>query len=108
MDKFDINSASLQDLKKLEKNIVRAIADFDYRQKRMVMSALEEKAKEFGFVLSDLFSHVAVTSTNPREKSTARYGNPSDPKMTWSGRGRKPRWFNEAIAAGTSPESMAV
>lgn len=37
--------------------IARAIETFDTRQKQTVLSALEAKAMEFGYALSDLFSN---------------------------------------------------
>jgi len=115
MAKYDLNDLSLAELKKLGKDIAKAIDTFDARQKQTVMSALEVKAKEFGMTLSDLFSDAVgavgirfkgVPKT--RAKPAPKYANPADPSATWTGRGRKPRWFSEALAAGKSPESMAV
>ena len=62
---------------KLQKNIALAIADYDHRKKRTVMSALEDKAKEFGFVLFELSFHVRGSSPKPRVRAGARYANPS-------------------------------
>ena len=45
MTEADLDELSLAELKKLSKDITRAIADFDKRQKRTALSALEEKAK---------------------------------------------------------------
>jgi DNA-binding protein H-NS len=107
MTKGNLDDFSLPELQKLQRAIARAIAGFDKRQKQTVLSALEEKAREFGFALADLFSSV-VGKPAKRAKAAPRYANPADASVTWSGRGRKPRWFSEAIAAGMSPESMAV
>ena len=113
MVKYDLNDLTLAELKKLGKDIARAIADFDHRQKQTVLSALEEKAKEFGFALADLFSG-AVGNLGKRARSLTRakpapkYANPADPSVTWSGRGRQPRWFKDAVAAGKSPGSMGI
>lgn len=38
----------------------------------------------------------------------AKYRDPTNEENTWSGRGSKPRWFREALAAGTPPEALEV
>ena len=43
-----------------------------------------------------------------RSPSVAKYANPANKADTWSGRGRKPRWFSEALAKGKKPEDLAV
>ena len=107
MAKTNLNDLSLSELKKLQKDLARAIETFDRRQKQTVLSVLEERAKEFGFALSDLFSSV-IGKSEKRAKAAPKYANLADPSVTWSGLGRRPRWFNDAIAAGKSPESMAI
>ncbi len=42
-----------------------------------------------------------------RKAPVAKYKD-SATGSTWSGRGRKPGWFSNALAAGQAPESMAV
>ncbi len=43
-----------------------------------------------------------------RGKVAPKYRNPDNPTETWSGRGRKPRWFEEALARGLSAEAMLI
>ena len=38
----------------------------------------------------------------------AKYRNPDNPALTWSGRGKRPAWVNEALAAGKTLEDLAV
>lgn len=40
--------------------------------------------------------------------SAPKYQDPNDPTHTWTGRGRKPGWFQAALDAGTSPEDMMI
>ncbi|MFT5625225.1 MAG: DNA-binding protein H-NS, partial [Lentimonas sp.] len=28
--------------------------------------------------------------------------------QTWTGKGRQPTWFKEAVAAGTAPDTMEI
>ena len=102
---FDLNSMSLKELKDLQAQVGKAIANFEDRKKKQALAELEEKAREMGFSLAELTGTVAPRKRAP---ASAKYANPANPAETWSGRGRKPRWFAEALNAGKSPESMAV
>lgn len=102
---LDLNSMSLKELKELQGQVARAIASFEDRKKKAALAELEEKAKELGFSLAEL---TGATVTRKRAPATAKYANPANPADTWSGRGRKPRWFAEAMAAGKSASDLAV
>jgi len=52
-------------------------------------------------VLSDYISH-KLAEKNVKNK----YRNPKDHTKNWSGRGRRPKWFSEAVEAGASEESL--
>lgn len=101
----DLKSLSLKELKDLQSQVAREIAGFHDRQKRQAITTLEEKARELGFTLAELTGIAPV-----RKKSVGgpKFANPANPSDTWSGRGRKPRWYSEAIAAGKSGDDLKV
>ena len=102
MQSIDLEKMSLDELKKLEKDVSRAIKTFEKRRLDEARAAAEAVAKEMGFSLGDLAVE-AKTS-----KSPPKYRDPKNPELTWSGRGRKPFWFVEAIDAGHSPEELEI
>ena len=102
---IDLHALSLKDLKDLQSQVVKAIANFEDRRKREVLMELYEIARSKGFSLSELTN---VAPMRKRSPSTAKYANPANKADTWSGRGRKPRWFSEALAKGHKPEDMAI
>jgi DNA-binding protein H-NS len=102
---INLNAMSLKELKDLQTQIGRAIASFEDRRKRAALAELEEKAREMGFSLAELSG---LSTTKTRSVSAAKYANPANAADTWTGRGRKPRWFAEALAAGKKPEDMAI
>ena len=93
--------------------------------RRKIMSDL----KEIGLSVADLFPGVhrnsnAGTTTNTQKRGRGRprikpvndgpvvqrgveYRNPNDPSQRWSGWGKRPGWFHEALASGKTPEDMA-
>lgn len=103
---LDLNAMSLRDLKDLQTRVARAIATFEDRKKKEALAELEEKAREMGFSLAEL-TGVAAPGRK-RASSAARYANPADPSDTWTGRGRKPRWFIDALAQGKTRDDLAV
>lgn len=102
---FDLDNLSLKDLKDLNAQVTKAIATFVDRKKKQALAELEEKAREHGFSLSELTGSAPVRKRTP---ATVKYANPANAADTWSGRGRKPRWFEEAIAGGKKPEDLLI
>ncbi len=102
---IELNSLSLKELKELQSQVAKAISSFEGRRKREALAELEEKAKALGFSLSEL---TGTSATRKRSPSVPKYANPANKADTWSGRGRKPRWFAEALAKGKKPDSMAI
>lgn len=103
---MDLNALSLKELKDLQSQVAKAIASYEDRKKKEALAELEEKAREMGFTLAELTGVAPVA--RKRAPATAKYANPADRSDTWSGRGRKPRWFSAALAAGKRPEDMAI
>lgn len=102
---LNLNAMSLKELKDLQAQVGKAIVSFEERRKRAALAELEDKARELGFTFAELSR---LTSSKPRSVTSAKYANPANPSDTWTGRGRKPRWFSEALAAGRKPEDMAI
>lgn len=103
---LELHSLSLSELKELQSKVARAIATFVERKKKEALAELDEIARARGFSLAELTG--AAPAPRKRAPSAVKYANPADPSQTWSGRGRKPGWFIAAIAAGKSPEDMAL
>ncbi|MFN3970068.1 MAG: H-NS family nucleoid-associated regulatory protein [Gemmobacter sp.] len=102
---INLNTMNLKELKELQAQVTRAIASFEDRRKKAAIAELEEKARELGFSFAELSR---LGGGKVKSASSAKYANPADPSDTWTGRGRKPRWFIEALATGRKPEDMAI
>jgi DNA-binding protein H-NS len=102
---MDLNALSLKELKELQAQVGKAINGYEDRRKKEALVELEEKAREMGFSLAEL---TGVSPVRKRTPATAKYANPANSSDTWSGRGRKPRWFEAALQAGKKPEDLAL
>ena len=105
MAEINLNEMSLKELKELQSQVTRAIASFEDRKKKLALAELEEKAREMGFSLAEL---TGTAVPRKRAPASAKYANPSNTSETWSGRGRKPRWFDAALKSGKRPDDMAL
>lgn len=105
MAKINLDKMSLEELLSLQKDVQNAISNFEKRKRAEAKAALEAVAKEHGMSLSEI---LGASIKSSRSAAPAKYKNPADPSQTWSGRGRQPAWFKEAIAAGKKKKSLEI
>ncbi len=106
---MDLTKQSLKQLEKLASDIEKELSARAKKKIADARKAAEAAAKKHGYSLKELLGD-APGSKKGKAKSglPAKYKDPSDPKKTWSGRGRQPDWYKKAIAAGKKPEDLAV
>lgn len=103
------------DLKSLNHNqLSDLIARAKARQEELVKekaSKLREKinalVKAEGFGLDEVFGRGGARKGG-RSKVKPKYRNPADGSQTWSGRGKRPRWFSAALSAGKKEKDLLV
>jgi DNA-binding protein H-NS len=65
--------------------------------------------KDEGFTVEDVFGGRGKSRTRRTASKVApKYRNPEDPSQTWSGRGKRPRWFNAALKAGKKEKDLLI
>ena len=99
----DLEKLSLEELKKLQKDVASAIASFEARRLADARVVLEEKARELGVSIDEVFSGKA-----PKKKAKAKYRHPENPSLTWSGKGRQPKWYVELKESGVAEEELLI
>lgn len=101
----DLEKLSLEELKKLQKDVAKAITSFEERKRKEALAAAEAAAREAGFSLKDLMGSDKKAIKRP---GVPKYQHPENPSLVWSGKGRQPAWFKEAVEAGTQPEDLLI
>ncbi len=101
----NLNGMSLKELRDLQSQVAKTIANFEDRKKKEALAELQEFARAKGFDLEELTGTQVMRRRSP---ASAKYANPADASDTWSGRGRKPRWFIAALASGKQPEDLMI
>ena len=101
----NLESLSLKELKQLQKDVDAAITEFKDRERKKALAEVEAFAKERGLLPADL---AELTSKRTRKSAAPKYANPADASQTWTGRGRRPRWIEAALAEGKSLDDMTI
>ncbi|RLL72418.1 H-NS histone family protein [Paenirhodobacter hankyongi] len=102
---ISFDDLTLAELKTLRTKVDRAIETYEDRKKREALAELEESARKMGYSLAEL---AELSSAKPRKAVAPKYANSENPAETWTGRGRKPKWVEAALAAGKSLEDLAI
>ena len=105
MADYDLEALSLPELKKMQKDIAKAISTFEDLQKAEARTKVEAVAREMGYSLAEL---VGTDSKAKRDPVAPKYQHPENPAVTWSGRGRKPKWFVDALSIGTTTGDLEI
>ena len=75
-----------------------------------------EKRAKFAEPKADLESRGAAgrpsaakpAGSEKRAAAEPKFRHPTDPNLTWSGRGRRPRWLTEALEAGRDLDDLKI
>ena len=86
-------------------DVAKAISTFEDRQKAEARAKVEALARDLGYSLAEL---VGTETKTARAPVAAKYRHPENAALTWSGRGRKPLWFVDALEAGKTPGELAI
>jgi len=77
------------------------------QRKADALDAARKAAEEYGFSLEEL-SGGKKAGKGKLVKGIPKYAHPDDASKTWTGKGRKPKWFDDALAAGITPAQMEI
>ena len=99
----ELNSSQLRALKT---KIEGRLADLEARERQEKLARVVALIEELELPKLDVAEHLRGKKAGKRV--APKYRNPADAEQTWSGRGRKPRWFLDQIGAGKTPEDLAI
>jgi len=104
---MDLSNYSVADLKDLFDKLPREIARREKDEKLRIRKELEAMAAKAGYSLDDLLNE-APAKTKTSRSVAAKYRSPANPELSWTGRGRQPRWVVDFIAQGGKIEELAI
>lgn len=73
-----------------------------------VRRKITDMAKAEGYSIEELFGGRGGGGRRTAGKVAPKYRNPANPEQTWTGRGKRPRWFSDALAQGRKETDLAI
>ena len=116
-DMAELDKMSKEDLAKERaaaeerlKQIQKAEAKYDGRRLKELRGDIEKILSDEGYSMADLVQGRPGARKAPAgvAKAPAKYRHPENASLTWSGRGRQPGWYKDALAEGKSREDLAI
>ena len=103
MNRANIDGLKYADLLALQAQIEDAIAVRKAEDKAELKKKLSDLATKNGFSVEELYG-----KARNKKSVEVKFRHPKDASLTWTGRGRKPGWLNEAVKKGAKLESFAI
>jgi len=120
--KINLREMPKNELVKLQGRITAELKKHDVLDRKKAASAVKDVLSKFGMTLPDIvdfFPNKPGPKTGSKHKKKrkittastpgpARYQDPNDEANKWTGKGRRPVWFLDAMAAGHTPEDLEI
>lgn len=104
--RVNLAEMSLPELQSHLQAVQQAIEARREADREIARRQVEDKARELGFSVADLFGMAGEEDGEARV--APKYADPRDPSRTWSGRGRTPKWVGEREAEGYAREDLLI
>ena len=102
----DLKSLNEKQLEELSRKIAARKTDLGKERLSKVRAKVDALLKAEGVTFGELYG--TRGRRGKRGKVAPKYRDPANAANTWSGRGKRPRWFNAALKAGKSEKSMLI
>lgn len=113
--RFNLAQMSVKELTALRTRVDDAIAKQKNRNRKDALAKLKAVASETGFSLEELLGEggakrgrKAKSADGRRRPVPAKYAHPTEPGLTWTGRGRTPKWVEALEKSGKSRDSLLI
>lgn len=106
---IDLSKLSIQELQELARDIEQEIVSRREADRERVLEQMRELAGSLGLTLEEVLRQERGRDRGAKLPASTlpKYRHPENPVLTWSGRGKRPQWINEWLAAGRSLDELA-
>lgn len=107
MSNIDLSKLSIDDLKKLTGSVDKEIGRQQKAKIEQARADMEKIAARLGMTAAQVLGIEKKRKTS-KTVGVPKYRNPADASQTWTGRGKRPGWYNNAIKKGKKPEDLEI
>jgi DNA-binding protein H-NS len=104
----NIDRLSLEQLLELDQEVDALLAERRADALKDLRQKCEELAAESGFELSEIIGVRRGRPSKKTSKVARKYMHPKDASLTWTGRGRQPKWLVAELEKGRKLESFLI
>lgn len=108
---ISLDGMNRNQLERLQDRVTKQLEKLDVAERKAALAAAQRAAKAYGYDLLELTNKSTRARSAPAKRKSAskpKYANPDNKAQTWSGLGRQPQWFKEAIGSGMKREDLAI
>lgn len=121
---MELSKLTLIELNRLAKRVETEIARRASSTKKEVLREVQKLAAKAGISIDELLGRTPKAAPTVKSKpgrkaagkktgarktvGAAKYRNPADAGQTWTGRGRKPQWVQDWLAAGKQLSELEI
>jgi len=107
---INLDSLSPAELQALIKSAEAQMQSARKSHVQEVRTKIEALLKSAGLTIDEVYPRRGgQRSKGPKAAVAPKYRNPENPAQTWSGRGKRPLWFSEALRKkGVTADSMLI
>lgn len=103
---MDLSNFSIPQLQDLLRQIPVEIKRREKSEKANLLKEIKKLVTARGFSLSEIMSDGTEKTT--KSPVAPKFRSLSDSTLTWTGRGRQPKWVQEYLAQGGKIEELAI
>ncbi len=109
----DLENMSHAELQAIVEKAQQRIVQLQRSRRSEIRNKVNNLLKAEGFTFDELYGSAgkrSATDSSAKVKTTVKpkYRNPADATQTWTGRGKRPRWFQAALTAGKKESDLLV
>jgi len=100
----NLKGMSVEALQNLIADAQNLLDKYEKERRKVVIKEIQDLAASANLNVEIKEGDKVITSA----KGVPRYRNPNNPQQTWSGRGKRPNWLNEALESGKKLDDFTV
>lgn len=101
---IDLNNLNVDELRAITENAQQLIAQKQHQRLYDAYMQFEKIAEDSDASIEEIL----LAGEKLEKKRSIKYRNSDNNEETWTGRGRKPTWLVDALAAGRKLEDFAI
>jgi DNA-binding protein H-NS len=105
---IDLRKLSATQLNDLIQRAEKRKGEITQRSVQKVRDRVLKLIADEGLTFDQVFGGRRAPNKSKGSKVKPKYRNPADPSQTWAGRGKRPRWFADALAAGKKEKDLLI